>query len=103
MDRIAPEDHLRRVMSDWVVDVNHSHNLVVLRTPPGSAHVVASALDRAGIADILGTVAGDDTLVAVAAESITGVGSQNGCGHSPGYLKFLTFEIPDSQREASQP
>ncbi len=74
VDRIAPEDHLRRVMSDWVADVNHSHNLVVLRTPPGSAHVVASALDRAGIADILGTVAGDDTLVVVAAESITGVG-----------------------------
>ena len=72
VDRIAPEDHLRRVMSDWVADVNHSANLVVLRTPPGSAHVVASALDRAGIADILGTVAGDDTLIVVAAESIGG-------------------------------
>ena len=37
VDRIAPEDHLRRVMSDWVADVNHSLNLVVLRTPPGCA------------------------------------------------------------------
>lgn len=72
VDRIAPEDHLRRVMSDWVADVKHSGNLVVLRTPPGSAHVVASALDRAGISDILGTVAGDDTLIVVAAESIGG-------------------------------
>lgn len=72
VDRIAPEDHLRRVLSDWVADVNHSANLVVLRTPPGSAHVVASALDRAGISDILGTVAGDDTLIVVAAESIGG-------------------------------
>src|SRR3546814_12748897 len=35
----APEDHLRRVFGDWVVEVNHSANLVVLRTPPGSAHV----------------------------------------------------------------
>jgi len=43
-----------------------------LRTPPGSAHVVASALDRAGMADILGTVAGDDTLIVVAAESLGG-------------------------------
>lgn len=72
VDRIAPEDHLRRVVSDWVADVNHSLNLVVLRTPPGSAHVVASALDRAGMADILGTVAGDDTLIVVAAESLGG-------------------------------
>ena len=36
----APEDHLRRVFSEWVVEVAHSANLVVLRTPPGSAHVV---------------------------------------------------------------
>jgi len=72
VDRIAPEDHLRRVMSDWVADVNHSLNVVVLRTPPGSAHVVGSALDRAGMTQILGTVAGDDTLIVVAAEDIGG-------------------------------
>lgn len=73
VDRIAPHDHLRRVMGDWVADVASSGNIVMLRTPPGSAHVVASALDRAGIEDILGTVAGDDTLLVVAAESISGV------------------------------
>jgi transcriptional regulator of arginine metabolism len=66
--QLAPEDHVRRVLSEWVVDVVSSGDLVVLRTPPGSAHVVASALDRAGIADIIGTVAGDDTLLVVAAE-----------------------------------
>jgi transcriptional regulator of arginine metabolism len=64
----APDDHLRRVMGEFVVDVAHSNNLVVLRTPPGSAHVVASALDRAGLPDVLGTVAGDDTLLVVCAE-----------------------------------
>jgi transcriptional regulator of arginine metabolism len=68
----APEDHLRRVLGDWVVEVAHSGNLVVLRTPPGSAHVVGSALDRAGLTDILGTVAGDDTLLVVAAERVGG-------------------------------
>jgi transcriptional regulator of arginine metabolism len=68
----TPEDHLRRVLGDWVVDVEHSHNLVVLRTPPGSAHVVASAIDRAGLPAILGTVAGDDTIVVVVAERTTG-------------------------------
>jgi transcriptional regulator of arginine metabolism len=72
VDRIAPEEHLRRVMGDWVADIGTSANIVMLRTPPGSAHVVASALDRAGIEDILGTVAGDDTLLVVAAESIGG-------------------------------
>jgi transcriptional regulator of arginine metabolism len=68
----APEDHLRRVFGDWVVEVAHSGNIVVLRTPPGSAHVVGSALDRAGLTDILGTVAGDDTLLVVAAEHVGG-------------------------------
>ncbi|MDZ7677256.1 MAG: arginine repressor [Acidimicrobiales bacterium] len=68
----APEDHLRRVLGDWVVEVDHSHNLVVLRTPPGSAHVVGSALDRSHLDGLLGTVAGDDTLLCVAAEVLGG-------------------------------
>ena len=63
---------LRRVMGEWVVEVESSGNLVVLRTPPGSAHVVASALDRTGIEGSIGTVAGDDTLMVVAAEGTTG-------------------------------
>ncbi len=71
-DRFAPEDHLRRVLGDWVVEVSSSANLVVLRTPPGSAHVVGSALDRAGLDGILGTVAGDDTLILVADEQVGG-------------------------------
>jgi len=71
-DAVAPEDHLRRVCSEWVVEVSHSHNLVVLRTPPGSAHVVGSALDRAGLPGVLGTVAGDDTLLLVVGERTTG-------------------------------
>src|SRR6266436_7231365 len=64
-ERAPSDDHLRRLMSEFVVEVAHSANLVVLRTPPGSAHVVASALDRAGLADVLGTVAGDDTILVV--------------------------------------
>ncbi len=67
--QIAPEDHLRRVFGDWVVEAAHTGNLVLLRTPPGSAHVVASALDRAGVPGVLGTVAGDDTLLVVVAET----------------------------------
>ena len=70
--RLAPEDQLRRVMGEWVAEVRTSANLVVLRTPPGCAHVVASALDRSGLAGLLGTVAGDDTLLCVADETPDG-------------------------------
>ncbi|MEM8923682.1 MAG: arginine repressor [Actinomycetota bacterium] len=68
-DQLAPEDHLRRVLGEWLGEIGRSGDLVVLRSPPGTAHVVASALDRAGLPDLIGTVAGDDTLLAIAAES----------------------------------
>lgn len=66
--QVSPEDHLRRVLGDWVVEADRSGDLIILRTPPGSAHVVASAIDRSGLTDVLGTVAGDDTLLVVATE-----------------------------------
>lgn len=71
-ERLAPQEHLERVLSEWVVEVAHSGPVVVLRTPPGCAHVVASALDRSALAGLLGTVAGDDTLLCVAAEKLGG-------------------------------
>jgi transcriptional regulator of arginine metabolism len=71
--QIAPEDHLRRVLGEWVVEADYSGNLVVLRTPPGSAHVVGSALDRSGFPGVIGTVAGDDTVLVVASEPSGGV------------------------------
>ena len=71
-EQVAPGDHLRRVFSDWVVEVARSANLVVLRTPPGSAHVVGSALDRSGLSEVVGTVAGDDTVLVVVAEHADG-------------------------------
>lgn len=65
-NQVAPVEHLRRVLGEWVVDLGVSGNLVMLRTPPGSAHVVASALDRTRPEGMLGTVAGDDTVFVVA-------------------------------------
>ncbi len=67
-----PQEHLRRVLGEWVVEVGHSKNIVMLRTPPGSAHVVASALDRTGLPEVLGTVAGDDTIMVVSSQGCTG-------------------------------
>ena len=72
-EQVVPSGHLRRIFSEWVVGVDSSGNIVVLRTLVGSAHVVASAIDRSGLDQVLGTVAGDDTLMVVAAEGFSGV------------------------------
>ncbi|MEY3986738.1 MAG: arginine repressor, partial [Actinomycetota bacterium] len=57
---------LKRVLSEWVADIQVSDPIVVVRTPPGCAHVVASALDRSALHGLIGTVAGDDTMLCVA-------------------------------------
>jgi len=71
-DRHAPPDQLRRVLGEWVAEVASSGPVVVVRTPPGCAHVVGSALDRSSLPGLLGTVAGDDTFLCVAAPSVGG-------------------------------
>ena len=63
---------LVRLLGDLLVSADASGNLAVLRTPPGAAHYLASALDRAALHDVVGTIAGDDTLVVVAREPLTG-------------------------------
>ncbi len=68
-ERIAPLDQLKRVLSEWVADIQVSAPIVVVRTPPGCAHVVASALDRSALHGLIGTVAGDDTMLCVASSS----------------------------------
>ena len=60
------DDELARLMREFVLQIAHSANLALVRTTPGAAQTVASALDRAGVAEILGTVAGDDTVLVVA-------------------------------------
>ena len=71
-ERHVHENHLKRVLGEWVVEIGVSGNIVMMRTPPGSAHVVASALDRAGLESVLGTVAGDDTVMVVASHTWSG-------------------------------
>jgi transcriptional regulator of arginine metabolism len=61
-----PPQRLARLLSELLVSAEASANLVVLRTPPGASNFLASALDRAGLADVLGTVAGDDTIMVIA-------------------------------------
>ncbi|MEX2237448.1 MAG: arginine repressor [Dehalococcoidia bacterium] len=73
-DRLRPptEDRLRRVLAEFVIDIAASGNIVLVTTGPGSAHVVASAIDRSSIEGVLGTVAGDDTLLVVVSEEVPG-------------------------------
>jgi transcriptional regulator of arginine metabolism len=59
---------LVRLLRELLTGVDHSGNLVVLRTPPGAAQFLASAIDRTGLPDIVGTIAGDDTILVVARE-----------------------------------
>jgi transcriptional regulator of arginine metabolism len=63
---------LIRVAEDTMVSINHSGNLVVLRTPPGAAQYLASAFDHSHLQDVIGTIAGDDTIMLVVAETSTG-------------------------------
>jgi transcriptional regulator of arginine metabolism len=67
-----PTGALGSTLDRFVVDVAPSGNLVVVKTEAGAAHYVASTLDRSAIPEIIGTVAGDDTVIVVAAPGSTG-------------------------------
>ncbi|MEO3747546.1 arginine repressor [Plantactinospora sp. B5E13] len=60
---------LVRLLRELLTGVDSSGNIAVLRTPPGAAHYLASAVDRAGLPEVVGTIAGDDTIFVVAREA----------------------------------
>ena len=53
---------LDRLLAEWVDSIVTAGNLLVLKTPPGSANLVANALDAAGLEHVAGSIAGDDTI-----------------------------------------
>ncbi|MDC9018181.1 arginine repressor [Mycobacterium marinum] len=63
---------LARLLGELLVSSDASANLAVLRTPPGGAHYLASAIDRAALPYVVGTIAGDDTVFVAAREPMTG-------------------------------
>ena len=71
-ERVAIAARLVRVCEEILVSATWSANLVVLRTPPGAAQYLASAIDHSARADILGTIAGDDTVLVVTADPAGG-------------------------------
>ena len=63
--QVGDDVRLARLCGELLVSADASANLVVLRTPPGAAQFLASALDRADLAALLGTIAGDDTVLLI--------------------------------------
>jgi transcriptional regulator of arginine metabolism len=65
-DQIGAADwstaRLERILREWALSVEAAGPLLVLKTPPGSAHLVASAIDHAQLPEVAGTVSGDDTM-----------------------------------------
>lgn len=63
---LLPDTHgdpaLARILGEWRLSIEPAGNLLIMRTRPGSAHVVGAALDEAAVEGIAGTIAGDDTL-----------------------------------------
>lgn len=62
---VAPDgapSRLQSVLRDWVSAILPAGNLLVIKTPPGSAHLVGVELDRSALPQIIGTICGDDTV-----------------------------------------
>jgi transcriptional regulator of arginine metabolism len=79
---------LVRVCEEILVSARASANLVVLRTPPGAAQYLASAIDHAARSEILGTIAGDDTVLVISADP------QGGDAAAAWFLALAQGEAP---------
>ena len=88
----ALRDRLARIAAETLVSAGASANLVVLRTPPGAAQYLASAIDHSDLPAVLGSVAGDDTVLVVArdpgggaalAEEFLELAERHRAGHPP--------------------
>jgi transcriptional regulator of arginine metabolism len=68
----AAHQRLARLCGELLVSVDTSANLVVVRTPPGAAQFLASAFDKAERDDVLGSIAGDDTVLLISRDPAGG-------------------------------
>ncbi|MCZ9308053.1 arginine repressor [Corynebacterium sp. c8Ua_181] len=68
----GPREKLRRMLDELVVSHDSSGNIAMLRTPAGAAQYLASFIDRVGLHDVIGCIAGDDTIFVLAREGVTG-------------------------------
>ncbi len=69
---LAEDLHLQRMVSELVVDVQRADNLVLIKAQPGTASGIAAAVDAAELPDVLGSLAGNDTILVIAKTSEDG-------------------------------
>jgi len=77
---------LRRAVEELLVSASPCTNQVVLRTPPGAAQFLASAIDHSVLPGVLGTIAGDDTVLVIAREPDDGGGGSGGAAVAARFL-----------------
>ncbi|MEO8548276.1 MAG: arginine repressor [Sphingomicrobium sp.] len=68
---------LEAILREWVRSIEPAGNLIVLKTPPGSAHLVGVALDQAELPEVAGTISGDDTVFIAVREPATALSLVN--------------------------
>jgi transcriptional regulator of arginine metabolism len=78
LDRLSV---LTSALRRWAVSLDSSLNLVVVHTPPGHANALAQAIDQARLPDVLGTIAGDDTITVIAREGVQGAAIERQLRH----------------------
>ena len=78
LDRLS---ELTSALRRWAVSLDASANLLVVRTPPGCANALARVIDEARLPDVLGSIAGDDTITVIAREGVTGTSIERELRH----------------------
>ena len=68
----GPRERLRKLLARTMIGLETVRFGVLLRTPPGAAQYLASGIDTAGLPEVVGTIAGDDTILVVARQPLTG-------------------------------
>ena len=88
----AAQHRLQRLARDVLVSADSTGNLVVLRTPPGAAQYLASTIDHTAQPDLLGTIAGDDTVMLIVRDP------EGGAAMARRFLALadLPIDVPDS-------
>lgn len=70
---LAEDLHLQRMVSEFVTNVDCANNLVVISTQPGTAPGVAAAVDAAGLTEVMGSIAGNDTVLAISRSNASAI------------------------------
>ncbi|OYD09821.1 transcriptional regulator AhrC/ArgR [Paludifilum halophilum] len=68
-NRFNPHQKLKRLLTEAFVGIEQSENLIVMKTMPGNAHAIAVLIDNLDWSDVLGTIAGDDTILVICSGS----------------------------------